>query len=257
MDLPSWYPTVIAALGVTLLFWRRWIREEQERAANQPSKRKVVEIRDDPDKPIAFGAKSSWIATRAPDAEALAAALGLVETQPCNWASGFLASRAYPSDYVFVTPRIGDWVLATGIGLPEPSNPSLDDWRSLMARVSRHFGEAQYFASHRVSSYSAWSLYDKGRETRLFACADDPIHNLGEPLPEEADLMAHLPNLEEADEDSGYWDREDLRVPQEEDVLRLAAAWSFDPSTLDSLDLPPSLGLVGRWAPDTSAEPES
>ncbi len=35
-------------------------------------------------------------------------------------------------------------------------------------------------------------------------------------------------------------------MPEEEDVLRVAALWSLDPSALDTRDLPPSVGLIGE-----------
>jgi hypothetical protein len=202
---------------------------------------KRVEIRTEPDKPIGFGRKNLWIAAKVSDAPALASALELQEVQTANWRSGFVAAYAFPSDYVFVTPPLGGWVLAVG-SLPDPSAPTaLPHWRHLMSRVSSRFGEAQFFATHRGSSYTAWGHYRDGTERRLFAYGDEPIYNIGEPFPEEAELITQLP-----DPTSRYWERDDWRRPGEDDVFRLARAWSFDPSELDSADLPVSVGVVGR-----------
>jgi hypothetical protein len=123
-----------------------------------------------------------------------------------------------------------------------------------MTATSKQFGEAQYFATHRVSSYTAWALYRDGQERRLFAHADEQIHNTGTPLPEEADILAHLPDPAAAENDPDYWQRHDIRSPEEEDVLGLAGTWSFDPSTLDSDQHALSVGAVGRmlrtnWQP--------
>jgi hypothetical protein len=207
----------------------------------------MIEIHGEPDEPLGFGPKCFWIAAPAPDARSLAEALGLEELRASGWKSGFQVIYQYPSGFVFVTPPVAGWVLAAGAGLPDPGDPALlPRWRSLMASVSQRFGEAQFFASHRGSNYSAWARYCDGAERRLFAYADDPIYDIGEPLPEEADLISHLPDPDAAEADPDYWSREDLRTPEEEDVLRLAGAWSVSPETLDSLNLPASTGLVGR-----------
>jgi len=206
-----------------------------------------VEIEAEPDSAIAFGRKNLWIAVSATSTESVARALGLVDTQPCNWRSGFRAAYAYPSSYVFVTPPVRGWVLAVGCGIPDPGDPSLlPHWRALMNTLSTAFGRAQFFASHRGSGYSAWARYTEGVEERLFAHADDLLHNVGTPLPEELDVLAHLPDPSAAEEDPGYWDREDLRAPDEDDVFRMASAWSVDPMTLDHAFQQPTAGVVGR-----------
>ncbi len=204
----------------------------------------VVEIRDEPDEPTDFGIKSLWIAARAPSAQAVAEALEIDDLHVSNWESGLTAAESYPSDYVFVTPPISGWVLAVGVGLPDPGDPKLlPCWRSLMAAVSQRFGEAWFFGNHRVSSYSVWACYSKGTERRLFAHAEGAlIYNYGEPLPEDADLIRRLPNPTATDFDPEIAEHE----PDENDVLRLAAAWTIDPSSIGSLDLPPSVGIVGR-----------
>jgi hypothetical protein len=210
---------------------------------------KPIQIESTPDKPIGFGLKNQWIATKAPDAKSLADALKLKDTKIANWKSGFVAAYTYPGDYVFVTPPLDEWVLAVGMGIPDPSDPAvLPVWRRMMKDISSRFGEAQFFATHRVSSYTAWGIYRGDIERRLFAHADEPIYNFGEPLPEEAHLIAHLPNPSSPEaQQPGYWDREDLRWPGEEDVLRLAQAWSIDPFDLGSKDFPASVGLVGSF----------
>src|SRR5215204_1501270 len=114
---------------------------------------KSAKVDSTPDKPIGFGRKNQWIAAKCDASRTLADALQLKEIQPANWKSGFIAAYGYPRALVFVTPPLNGWVLAVG-GLPDPSDPSaLATWRQLMARVSLQFGEAQFFATHRVSSY--------------------------------------------------------------------------------------------------------
>ena len=80
------------------------------------------------------------MAVPATDTDAVVEVLGLKDPTPGNWSSGLQAADAYPSDYVFVTPPVDGWVLAVGVGLPDPSDPGLlPGWRALMQlfRLSR------------------------------------------------------------------------------------------------------------------------
>jgi hypothetical protein len=227
--------------------------KKQPTVVSPNNKMKVVEIQNVPDKPRGFGYKCLWIAVQAPSARVLAESLGLHEMQVANWHSGLEAAYEYPGNYIFVTPPVNGWVLAVGNGIPDPSDPStLASWRAIMASLSKSFGDTQYFASHRVSSYYAWARYLDGTEKRLFAHADEIIFNIGQPYAEESDLITHLfdSSCPEANTDA-YWERKDLRMPDEEDVLRIASKWSINPAELDSADQPPSVGVVGKMSIST------
>jgi hypothetical protein len=52
----------------------------------------------------------------------------------------------------------------------------------------------------------------------------------------------------------GYWQRKDLRFPDEDCVLKIAAKWSVDPSKLSETGLTASLGLLGN--PSASYPPK-
>jgi hypothetical protein len=246
VDIPQWVPWLITALVLAFLEWRRRRKTPAPSPALEIQER-VVDLETNADSPVSFGRKNLWIAVPASNSEHVAQVLGLADVQPANWRSGFLAAYAHPSSYVFITPPIRGWVLAVGSGIPDPSDPAiLQNWRSAMAALSQAFGRAQFFASHRGSSYSAWARYSGGGEERLFAWADEPIHDLGSPLPEEREVLARLPDPVAADEDPDYWSREDLRGPDEDDVFGIAAAWSVDPSTFDESAKSTALGLVGK-----------
>lgn len=208
---------------------------------------KSVEIDSKPDAPLGFGRKNLWIAAKCDDSRDLASAIPLAEVRPANWKSGFNAAYTYPGALVFVTPPLDGWVLAVGYRLPDPSDPELlAAWRQIMRRISLTFGDAQFFATHRVSNYTAWGRYIEGMEKRLFAHGDDAIYNFGKAFPEEENLLRCFfnPSSPEASNE-GYWSREDLRSPAEDDVFKIAASWSIDPSELESKNLQPSTGLVG------------
>lgn len=226
----------------------RALRRRARKPSARPEPPAPLEFDATPDKPVGFGIKTLWLAVRSSDSAAVASSLGLEEVVPCNWSSGYKTIYSYSENQVFVTPPIDGWVLAAGWAMPDPSDPArLPVWRGLMTRLSETFGETQFFANHRVSSYTAWSRYVNGREVRLFARADDPIFDLGELTPEEHDLGLHFfdPDSSEAEEES-YWQRTDLKDPEEEDVLALAGRWSVNPGAFEDRDLPPSAGLAGR-----------
>lgn len=238
----------IAILVVALILVLASAIRRSSHSDNEPAFPPKVEISATPDLPVSFGRKTLWIAVPTEETADVVQCLGLSDAQPSNWHSGFAAASRYPSDYVFVTPAVQGWVFALGTGLPDPSDPmTFSRWQSLLISLSTRFGRALFFASHRVSSYSAWAVFQGGRQLRLFAYADQIIHNAGDPLPDEAVLMAHLPDPDspEAATDD-YWERQDLRAPDEDDVLTLAASWSVDPSKIELLQLPPSVGTVGQ-----------
>ncbi len=92
----------------------------------------------------------------------MAAALELVETQATTWAEGVVA--AYHGS-VFVTPPVGDWTLALSTAfLPQAfASAAL---KALLERLSRAFGEAQYFCTHADIDLHAWSRACEGRLVR-------------------------------------------------------------------------------------------
>ena len=257
-DLPPWVLILQIVAVIGFLEWsrRRKSAQESTHTVHQQPAATTLDIKAEPDQPIGFGRKNLWVAVRGNDPRQLAQSLQLHGVQPCNWHSGFLAAYAYPSDYVFVTPPVDGFLMAVGTALPDPGDAAaLPSWRSLMSRLSATFGSAHFFATHRGSGYSAWARYSEGVEDRLFAHGDEGIHDLGAPLPEEAAILARLPDPTAAETDPEYWERDDVRSPEEEDVLRLAAAWTVDPSSLESRDLPPSVGLVGRLDQAHSVRP--
>ena len=229
---------VLLLVGGYFVYWGSQRRKE---AASSQEKA---------DLPINFGYKIAWIAIPAPSAAAVAEAIQLREVQPATWHAGLDAAYAFPGRKPFVTPPVKGWVLVAGTALPSPDHePSQAQWHTLMATLSQRFGKAYFFANHRVSSYAAWALYEQGIERRAFAWADEILLNRGEPLPEEADRIQFLLEAEigakigaegEDDDDDALW------IPGEDDVMELAGKWSIDPTALEILSLPRSVGLVGK-----------
>jgi hypothetical protein len=184
----------------------------------------------EPDLPQPFGYKVAWLALRTTDTRGAAAAIGLRDIRPANWGEGI------PGAYgpaVFVTPPLSYWTLAVGFSLFHSGVPA-PVVKPLLERLSRHFGEAHYFATHRVVESHTWARAVRGRLVRGYGWVGDrgeTVWDEGEQTPEERDLCFRFfdERSSEASQD-GYWARKDLRFPDEESVMRLAGAWSLDPT---------------------------
>src|SRR5262249_6648795 len=101
-----------------------------------------------PDTPVSFGYKSAWYALRTVDIELVVAALGIKQIVESTWSEGIEA--AY-SDKVFVTPPLGDWILAAGLCLFYKGETPAASVQPMLTRLSKEFGEAQYFCTYRVA----------------------------------------------------------------------------------------------------------
>ena len=167
-----------------------------------------------------FGRKQAWLAVRDGDPAVLLGALGLRDLGEVSWREGI--DLAYlTDDRVAVTPplpgaRDTRWVLATGRFLLR--TPDVTD---LSARLHT---EVQYFATHRVTELHRWQRAADGLPVRSFGYVGQTGEVTswhGEPDPAERD--AGLP---------GTWDDGTTVLVAEQDVLKVARAWSIDPTTL-------------------------
>ncbi len=86
-----------------------WLAKKSE---IKPASQKTF---DQQDNPINFGYKTVWIAVKTNDKLGISKILELKNVKPSNWKSGI--ENAYHKS-VFITPQIGDWTLAVGMGLP-------------------------------------------------------------------------------------------------------------------------------------------
>lgn len=238
-----------------------------------------------PDEPEPFGFKVSWFAVKAPDPASVLDALELGEAVPANWASGLEAAYGRPhkdDPWVFILPPLSGWVLVVGFSLPYPTVETHHDigrrFDVLFSRLMKRFDDVQFFGSDRVVGFVAWARALNGKPVRSFAFADEVMANFGEQTSEEmklgfADLSGLSPSdacdkifrIAEEQHDqqdelvaSGLSRREALArirqngraIPDETDVVELAALWSIDPTKLSSSDQPLSLGLAARLPND-------
>ena len=199
------------------------------------------------DQPISFGYKCMWFAIKSVHAEELIKILGLSNIKPCNWNIG--VESAYEDD-VYITPPINGWTIAIGRGLPYgDTKEGIEFVKSILQKLSRDYGEAQFFCTHRVTEYHCWIKADEGNIQRVYSYLGESGENImieGEATDFEKTL--HLINTfsDEAKE-KNYFERADINLPYEETVMKVAENWSINPSTLESRnDIMPSLGLLGE-----------
>ena len=189
----------------------------------------LPEFPGSPDQPQGFGYKCAWLAVRASEPEVVAKALELKNVRPATWPEG-LATAYGSATALFVTPVLDGWVLAAGAaGFPDGAQDLSEATRKLSASLTTvSFG----FATHRVVELQSWVRADRGQVVRAFSFlgeSGETLLDVGPRLPEEAgiDFDLDLPNV------------------SENDVIRLAGAWSIDPTTL-STHAPTPPGLVGE-----------
>lgn len=190
-----------------------------------------------PDEPVSFGYKIAWLAVHTDSPEKVARVIGLNNSHPVNWSTGI--SAAY-EDKVFITPQLGSWVLVVSTDLPDSGDAyhrdRLTPW---LKSIASRFSEVQYFGTHRVVGYQAWARFVEGALVRKYAFIGDQglvQWNEGQLTAEEKSLGLVPSNDPEA---------EDAFFPDEEDVTRLAGAWSIDPTTLGDTHWPDGIGILG------------
>ncbi|WP_405567778.1 hypothetical protein [Polaribacter sp. Asnod6-C07] len=204
-------------------------------------------ILSEQDKPIDFGYKIVWIAVKTDNKSELSKILGLKNVKPSNWTSGI--ENAYENS-VFITPQIGDWTLAVGMGLPLGDNKeSIEKLEKVLNKLSSEFGEAHFFGTHRVVEYHNWMKSVNGKMERIYSYVGESMENIkvfGNPTEPEKGLKLFNSLSEEAKSDE-YFDREDLDYADEELVMKIAGNWSINPTQLtERTDIKNELGMVGK-----------
>jgi hypothetical protein len=177
---------------------------------------------------VGFGGKQAWLAVRDAEPDLVGALLGLQNLGPVPWRTG-IDLAYFSDDRVMLTPPLpgagGEWSLVVGRWLARP-HATLD-----VEGLSDSLGtEVQFFATDRSIQRHRWQRARDGVLLRSFDYVGRDAELLdwrGEP--DAAERAAGLPATAD--------DETDLLV-DEADVLRLASAWSLDPSTLDGQTAP-------------------
>lgn len=193
----------------------------------------------EPDKPVSFGAKITWLAVKSDDPQAVIKALGLMKARKSNWKTGMEAAYRAVNTRVengeaFVTPPIKGWVLVIGFGLPAIFGPPIGDEVSpLLERLGKTFPEVQWFSTHRNIDYCGWAKLKDGKIVRRYAN-----------LPGEGDVLANDGPPTEGEKKLKALFAKDGSTDQI-GVNKLAGEWSVCPALLEEMRLGKSVGFVG------------
>ena len=211
----------------------------------------VHRIDPTPDGPMSWGAyKGNWYAFRSDDVEATLAHLGATIVRRANWTSGTAIAWLDNSPWTFVPPAIGGWVVVIGKEfLPTYNDAAMDGWMSRFAALSQHFGEVQFFASHRVSGSVQHAKAVNGGVVRIFDCQDSQIKEWGDAT--EAELAVGYARWQKFKRDDQHvWqsgDPANVWFGSEQLPFVIASGWSVDPSQYDKMGLPPIVGYLVKF----------
>ena len=183
---------------------------------------------------VGFGGKQGWLAVRDGEPGAVLAPLGLRDLGEVPWRDGVDLAHL-TDDRVAVTPplpgaRDTGWVLVVGRWLLRP-DVSVD----VVGLSEELHTEVQFFATHRVTELHRWQRAVDGELVRAFGYVGQTGEVTswhGEPDPAERE--AGLP---------GVFDEESTVLVAEKDVLRVADAWSIDPTSLTGRPAPGPLRI--------------
>jgi hypothetical protein len=186
---------------------------------------------------VPFGFKMAWIAVRCGYPEELATFLALSPRQRSSWKEGIDSAYDSKEKGVFVSPTIHGWTFVVGWSVAAiydaQPNKSL---RNSLGVISTRFGEAQGFATHRVSEYHLWMLAKAGEIIRSFEYAGD-----------QGELLDDFGPLTEVELSVPFFKKpKDEWNPDESDVMRVAAEWSLDPTQLTDESGRAELGVFGE-----------
>jgi hypothetical protein len=211
-----------------------------------------------PDRPCGFGSDMAWIAVRSTNSMAVLSALGIAQATPANWNSGIgtVYDAKLGERHVFVSPPVEGWVFVVSQALPHPHGRSfVDKCSPLLGQLSEQLGEVQYFASYTDLDVFAWAKLSGGRFIRAFGTGDEGVVlQRGRTTREERTLGLTLFELRGVRGRKGDAGGELLMHPTHEHVMRLAGAWSVNPTLLETAQGSPALGYVAdvpvAWRPE-------
>jgi hypothetical protein len=185
---------------------------------------------NDGERMVGFGGKQAWLAIAPADPTLTTALLGLRDLGPVPWRAG-MDLAYFTDDRVMLTPPLPgaggrSWLLVVGRWLAGPGSTVDVDG------LSESLGaEVQYFATDRSAQRHRWRRAQDGVLVRSFdflGATGEVLDWRGDPDPAERDVG--LPTAID--------NETDLLLVGEADVLRIAATWSVDPTTLDGRPAP-------------------
>ena len=225
---------MVTAIVVSAVILRLVIRRELRR-------RKAGRLAFEPPRVSSgvFEPPGRWLAVRSQNPQAVQSALGVQHARACSW-SDALARSFEPR--LFISPPVNGWVVVMGCDLPDPAD-DIDECYKFLTRLSHKLGEVQFFSRNRAVAHHGWARLSGGKVLRAYVWAGGTLWNQGPLTDMERGLKLRCLSYVESTESLGYGDREVLSQNTER-VIRLAAAWSLDPTSIEGVDLE-SKGIAG------------
>jgi hypothetical protein len=125
------------------------------------------------------------------------------------------------------------------------------EFLAFIGQVATFFPEFYYFGTHRVVEFHGWVKVAGGKIERAYAYLGErgeTLYDSGKKTPEEIALgFAFFDERSPEAAAKDYYEREDLRFPGEEDVMKISAAWTINTQTLDQRT-EKGTGYLGRYA---------
>jgi hypothetical protein len=117
-----------------------------------------------------------------------------------------------------------------------------------LQRLSRDFGEAQYFVNYRVSSGYGWVRARSGKVERAWVYFDgEQLWKAGPITKEEVALdVDYAPRPFPPGKRKMPRETVDQYIPDEDDVVKVAGAWSINPETLDESIVTNPTGVLAQ-----------
>lgn len=116
----------------------------------------------EPDTPLAFAMKISWLVVKAADSRVVMKKLHCKDIEVSNWQNAFTCVYETDRERIFVTPCLDGYVMVQNYDLPLEN-------KEVLQKLAMDFEEVQYFATHRGVGLSCWARYQNGkRSAKLF-----------------------------------------------------------------------------------------
>lgn len=184
------------------------------------------------DTPWNFGYNNNWIAVKTKDKEKLAGLLRCEYYTEALWIQ-YINSRAKGA--TFISPPVGDWTFVLGHAVGEGStDKQIGIVENLLNRLSKEFGEAQYYSNRSALNQYCWIKSSKGEKARTYAYNGQQrkvIKSLGDLTPIELNL-----NLKDPQNSNLIKSDKDPILPNEDVLFKIAHHWSIAPIGLDQRD---------------------
>lgn len=200
------------------------------------------------DTPVNFGYNMNWLAIKSTEKNKIFQLLKLKIDKEVTWQKGI--ETIYTTQKLFVSPSVGKWTIIAGNELPYgDTKDSVEKIKNLLIDLSKEFGEAYFFGTHRIVELQSWIKAKEGKIERVYSYIGESMQTIASK--EELAALEKKVNLfnslsKEAQGDS-YFEREDIFYPDEEFVMRMAEYWSINPTKLSNRkDIENQKGYIGN-----------